>query len=311
MTGMFRHFAIEALADGIWAVVHRIGPPAPGAWAISNAGIVDLGDRTLLFDALMTTDAAAELHELAEELTGRPPGIVVYSHTHNDHVWGGSRFSEATVVSSTRARAALLADGPGEVSSYREAVAERLAFWEAAATNDDPLVRDEAPFFLPYWQGIAATVPTLELRIPDMAFEGRLQIHGRDRRVDLVALGRAHSVADVYMTVPDERVAFCGDLLFVDCHPYLADGDVAGLKEALGVLETSGAERFVPGHGPVGRAADLRTLGRYVDEVGRLAARTGKATAMIPNPYRAWALASFFADNVEFCAGGERRPEGA
>jgi hypothetical protein len=42
-----RHVRIEAVADGVWAVLHR-----EGGWAVANAGIVDLGDATLLFDAL-------------------------------------------------------------------------------------------------------------------------------------------------------------------------------------------------------------------------------------------------------------------
>jgi len=308
MAGTFRHFTIEPLADGVWAALHAIDPPAPDAWAISNAGIVDLGDRTLLFDTLMATDAAAELRGAAEELTGRPPSIVVYSHAHYDHVWGGSRFPEAIVVSTARARDALLAEGPREAGHFREVLSDQLAFWVGAAMNEDALVRQDAPLFLPLWHGIAATLPTLELRVPDLAFDDRLEIHGRDRRVELVGLERAHSAGDLFMILPDERVAFCGDLLFVDCHPYLGDGDLGGLRGALGMLEASGADRFVPGHGPVGRAVELRTLASYVDDVERLATR-GEEAAVIPDPYRAWGLAQFFAENVAFCAGGGRQAE--
>jgi glyoxylase-like metal-dependent hydrolase (beta-lactamase superfamily II) len=308
MVGTLRHFTIERLGDGVWAALHAMDPPAPDAWAISNAGIVDLGDRTLVFDTLTATDAATELRRVAEELTGRPPSIVVYSHAHYDHTWGGSRFPEATVISSARARAAMLAEGLLEVADFRDVLADRLVLWAGAATSDDPLVRQDAPFFLPYWRGIAATLPTLELRYPDLGFEGRLEIHGRDRRVELVALERAHAAGDLFMTVPDESIAFCGDLLFIDCHPYLGDGDIGGLRQALGMLEASGADRFVPGHGPVGRTVDLGTLARYIDDVEGLAARGEEAAAM-PDPYGAWALARFFPVNVEFCAGGGRQAE--
>jgi cyclase len=44
-----RHFTLEPLADGVWAAIHRVG-----GWAVGNAGIVDLGDATLLFDAFLT-----------------------------------------------------------------------------------------------------------------------------------------------------------------------------------------------------------------------------------------------------------------
>lgn len=68
MVGTLRHFTIERLGDGVWAALHAMDPPAPDAWAISNAGIVDLGDRTLVFDTLTATDAATELRRVAEEL---------------------------------------------------------------------------------------------------------------------------------------------------------------------------------------------------------------------------------------------------
>lgn len=308
MVGQFRHFTIEPLGDGVWAVLHRMDPPAPGAWAVSNAGIVDLGDRTVLFDTLMATDAAAELRRATEELTGRPPDVVVYGHAHYDHAWGGGRFPEAMVVSSARARATMLAEGVEEADAFREVLEDRLAVWAGAAASDDPLVRHDAPFFLPYWNGIAATLPTLELRYPDVGFDGRLEIHGRDRWVELVALDRAHAAGDVFMTVPDAKIAFCGDLLFIGCHPYLGDGDVGGLRGALGMLQASGANRFVPGHGPVGGAAEIETLLRYVDDVERLAAQ-GDEAAAIPEPYRSWAFARFFPANLEFCAGGGRQPQ--
>ena len=40
-----RHFRLESLADGVYAAIH-----AEDGWAICNAGIVDLGDRTMVFD---------------------------------------------------------------------------------------------------------------------------------------------------------------------------------------------------------------------------------------------------------------------
>jgi hypothetical protein len=71
-------------------------------------------------------------------------------------------------------------------------------------------------------------------------------------------------------------------------------------------VEASGADRFVPGHGPVGGVAELRTLARYVDDVERLAAEGGNGT-VIPDPYRSWGFARFFALNVEFCVAGGRQ----
>jgi cyclase len=301
MAPQFRHFAIEQLADGVWAALHRMWPPAPDAWAISNAGIVDLGGRTLVFDTLMTTAAAAELSAAAEELTGRPPEVVVLSHGHNDHAWGSSQFPDATIVSSARARAELVAEGFAEVEACRDVLQERLAFWTAAADGDDVPAQADAAFFLPYWHGLADSLTTLELRLPDMAIEGRLDIHGTARRVEITTVDRAHTDGDLILVLPDERVTFCGDLLFVGCHPYLGDGGLGGLRTALAMLEASDSERFVPGHGPVGWAEDLAMLATYLDDVQRIAATAGEA--VVPDTYRAWPLGRFFTANLEFAAG--------
>ena len=48
-----RHFNLEQLADGVYAAIH-----AEEGWAICNAGIIDLGDRTLVFDSFMSPQAA-------------------------------------------------------------------------------------------------------------------------------------------------------------------------------------------------------------------------------------------------------------
>jgi len=301
MGNRFRHFTLEPLADGVWATLFEIAPPAPDAWSISNAGIVDLGGRTLVFDTFMTSAAAAELKMAAEELTGRPPEIAVLSHGHNDHAWGASQFPEATVVSSARTRAQFVAEGAAEVEEYRRVLDERLAFWNDAAHGDDALAREDAPFYLPYWQGLADSLPTLQLRFPDVTIEGRLDLHGTTRRVELMTVGRAHTEGDLVMVLPDERIAFCGDVLFVGCHPYLGDGDLDGLRRALTLLGASGADRFVPGHGPVGRAAELATLAAYLDDVEGLA--TVADGVAIPDAYRSWGLRALFAANLRFAAG--------
>ena len=60
-----RHFRLEQLADGVYAAIH-----SEGGEAIGNAGIVDLGDRTLVYDTFFTPQAAADLRFAAE--TGIP-----------------------------------------------------------------------------------------------------------------------------------------------------------------------------------------------------------------------------------------------
>src|SRR4051812_33749820 len=83
-----KHFTIQKLSEGVWAAINNDNY----GHAICNAGIVDLGDKTLLFDPFMNLDAAAELKAMARELTHKEASIVINSHYHNDHVRGNQLF---------------------------------------------------------------------------------------------------------------------------------------------------------------------------------------------------------------------------
>ena len=52
-----KHFTVKLIAPGIWAAINNDNY----GHAICNAGIVDLGDKTLIFDPFMNLDAAADL----------------------------------------------------------------------------------------------------------------------------------------------------------------------------------------------------------------------------------------------------------
>src|SRR5262245_38185345 len=79
-----KHFKTQQLAPGVWACIHDDNY----GHAICNAGIVDLGDKTIVFDPFMTPEAARDLRRTAETLTGHKVSIVINSHYHNDHIRG-------------------------------------------------------------------------------------------------------------------------------------------------------------------------------------------------------------------------------
>ena len=93
----WRHFGLQQLADGVYAAVH-----ADGGWVICNVGIVDLGERTLIFDTGLSPQGAVELRAAAVALTGRVPYYVVNSHYHNDHIRGNQVFNDGLLVSTAR-----------------------------------------------------------------------------------------------------------------------------------------------------------------------------------------------------------------
>lgn len=93
------HFRLEELAQGVFAAIHT-----PGGGAMSNAGIIDLGDRTLIFDTCQSPEAATDLQRAAATLCGRPVDYVVNSHWHGDHVLGNQTFAAATIIATPTTR---------------------------------------------------------------------------------------------------------------------------------------------------------------------------------------------------------------
>ena len=71
----------EQLADGVFASIAEEGDVAVG-----NAGFVDLGGETLVFDTHVSLTAGRALREAAEEHA--PARTVLLSHWHGDHVYG-------------------------------------------------------------------------------------------------------------------------------------------------------------------------------------------------------------------------------
>jgi len=301
-----KHFRLQQLADGVYAVIH-----IDGGAAIGNAGIVDLGDRTLIFDTFLTPQAAADLPAAAEALTGRPVDAVINSHWHNDHIWGNQVFSANTDIISTEETRRLFIATRGH-GAYEAFMADAEANLEATraqfqATQDES-ERRQLALWIDYHQGVVEAKPNLQIRAPNLTFAQRLAFHGTDRSAELITFVGGHTESDAVLFLPQERIAFMSDLLFIGHHPYLGGGDPDRLRNILERVSDLAPERVVPGHGPVGTANSLGRMSHYVnllDGLAREMVEDGEPEEKIdemtiPEPYDDWLFASFFPGNMHF-----------
>ncbi len=85
--------------------------------------------------------------------------------------------------------------------------------------------------------------------MPGVTFGERLSIDLGGRRVEVRALGLAHTVGDAVVWLPDERILAAGDLV-EDAFPWIdAGSDVAGRARALAYLEALDPAQVLPSHG--------------------------------------------------------------
>ncbi len=299
------HFTVVTLADGVFAAI-----AVNGGAAISNAGIIDLGDRTLIFDTFLTPQAARDLRVVAQELTGRDAGIIINSHYHNDHIWGNQVFSpSAHILSTHKTRELILSEGKNELTSARKTSAARLqAFQKQYKETQNEQERQDLLLWVGYYEALVNNLPALEVRLPDITFQDRLVIFGSARSVELIPFDASHTGNDAILHLQQESIIFAADLVFKDSHPYLGECELSKLLAALQEIGDMQATTLVPGHGPVGTSQDLASNMDYISmcfDTARSLVAAGDTTAErineveLPARFSRWTLARFFALNLE------------
>lgn len=257
------HFVLKQLAAGVWAALAR----DDGA-AFSNAGIVDLGERTLIFDTTNTHLAAQDLRRAALQLTGRPPSFVINSHGHNDHWLGNQVFAADCPIIATAAAREWMPSGAQHIldlqkdpRELRGSLAQAQAQLQAESDERKRAPISAAVARLEFTlQALPEAVPVL----PEQTFENRLYFYGTQRSAALIAPGKAHTSGDCYLALPDDCILFMGDLAFFNRQPFMQHCDPDRWIEVLEELEGTCTNVYVPGHGRLGGKEQVNLLRRYL-----------------------------------------------
>jgi cyclase len=192
-----------------------------GSWWINNTGFLVGRRQAIAIDACSTERRTRQFADAVRRLTPAPVSTLVNTHHHGDHTFGNFVFDGATVVAHERTRAEVLAAGPPSPAL--------AAIWEPVEWGD------------------------VEVAAPFLTFTECVTLWSDERRVEVRHVGTpAHTTNDSYVWLADERVLFCGDLLFNGGTPFVLMGSVTGALDVIeSVLRPLGARTIVPGHGPV------------------------------------------------------------
>jgi cyclase len=208
---------LHELAPGVLAWVQP-----DGSWWINNAGAVTGEDGTIIIDTCATEARTSRFLTLIRDATGDAPvRLAVNTHQHGDHTYGNSMLPESTVLIA------------------HEAAREGLLV--------DPLIDGCPPFWepVPQWGRVTR-------RVPSVVFRDELTLFAGGRRVELHHPGEAaHTLGDLVVWLPDERVLFSGDLLFHGVTPLVLMGNLQGALRSLDWMAKFEPEHIVPGHGSV------------------------------------------------------------
>ena len=110
---------------------------------------------------------------------------------------------------------------------------------------------------------IQEQLTNIEIVLPDVTFTDSARLKYGGREVQLIYVG-GHTPATSIAWLPEEKIAFVGDILWVDQHPYMAQANSLEWINALRRIRSLGAEILVPGHGPICGPDDTKTVEQYI-----------------------------------------------
>lgn len=227
---------LQLLAPNVWAFVQREAPNQSNL-SVSNCGVI-AGPRGLLaIDATSAPVQAKRFRALAERTTGKTFDKVVITHAHPDHTWGLQFLGDGLEVIAQEECAAAIA---------RSSTA-RPVLWNPRN---------------PAWSDGSESY---QLIIPDTTYTEKMTLRGYGpREVQFLWPGRAHTLGDTNVYLPDEKVIFIGDIGFFGVTPLNGSGYVGNWIRVCDQINDMDVTTIVPGHGPVGGKADLEEMKQYL-----------------------------------------------
>ncbi|XXM73251.1 MBL fold metallo-hydrolase [Lysinibacillus sphaericus] len=295
-------FDLFSLSDGVYAA---IAIPGKGAW--SNAGIVDIGNELLVFDSFSTPSAGHELRKQAELLTGKKVKYLINSHYHGDHVFGNQAFRDTTIISTAATKELSIEKNKlGDIDKEIEDTKEYLQNVKQQITlTHDPIIKASLHHQYNEMKKVLNDLPHLEIVLPTVLFEEKLLIEGSRRKVELHCLGGGHTPSDTFMYLPEDKIAFTGDLLTENLHvPIINPEQFIHILKRVGEMKIS---TYVPGHGNAGNKKLLHEIDGYVTYLKTIVTDAIKnkipldillSDFRMPSSYRNWVGVSGIRGNL-------------
>lgn len=221
-----------------------------GGWGWSNAGLVVGDGQSLLVDTLFDLKITARMLDAMTPHTGGAPiSTVVNTHANGDHCYGNQLVRGAEIIATESA-----------AEEMREVPPSMLAALNKAPGEVGDLFRS---FFGAFeFDGIEPVLPT-------RTFTGRFEFEVGGRAVELVEVGPAHTRGDALVFVPEAKVVYTGDILFIGGTPIVWAGPLSNWIAACDLICAADVDHIVPGHGPLTDKAGVVAIRDYLAYVER------------------------------------------
>jgi len=186
-----------------------------------NSTVIEGETGVILIDTGFTDEIGAHLRAHVAKLTKKPVKVIINTHHHGDHTFGNIAFPGAHVISSEMARKLLL-----------EGDADWLAIIEASVGRKFPNTK-----------AVPATEVYANNTKTDIVIDGV--------KLTLWVPDAAHTLGDLMIWLPEDKVLVGGDILVNQITPNFRDAVVKKWVETLAEVQKLPAKAIIPGHGPM------------------------------------------------------------
>ncbi len=210
----------KKVADDVWCFFGALDKPTKeNAGNMANNCYVKTNDGYFLMDTGPSYQFAKQAYSAMKKIAPLPVKYVVNSHNHDDH-WLGNDFYKkefnATLI------------GPETINTnYKEG--DKTRMYNVLPKN-----------------AIEGTHIIKLDKTPKKPFT--LSFGGKEFKIIPMAV-KAHTVDDIFVYMPKEKVLFAGDLVMNGRITSNRDGSVMGQIKAIDMIEKLDWKVLVPGHG--------------------------------------------------------------
>jgi cyclase len=299
-------FEVRKVGDGVWVAV-----AAPAYKVNCNTAIIENDDGVMVVDTHSKPSAARVIVGKLRELTSKPVRYVVNTHFHWDH-WHGNEvypaaYPNAEIVTNQITREAMVKKGLKRIQDHVRTVPVEIAKLRAEVAAAPPAEREKLEGDLHAAEAYLAEVTALKPALPTIAFEQTMKLYRRDREIQLLHLGRAHTEGDVFVYLPKEKIVITGDAV-IGWTPFMGDGYPEEWAATLDRLAQLDFTHIVMGHGDVAGRDWLRTFRAYVHDMVEAVRREAATGATLDEVKQRVTAALAPTYEKSFSAYGEYRP---
>jgi glyoxylase-like metal-dependent hydrolase (beta-lactamase superfamily II) len=271
------YFTVKQVVPGVWALIAKQRTPN---LAVSNAAVIELGDKVMVIDSHLSPSAAREAARIIASITGnKPVRYLVNTHWHPDHTQGNSTYSSAfpgvlDIISHTNTRRDIIAleipflkdqkvTLPKQIADIKQQIASGRK--DGAPMTEQQKRQLQAQ--LTQGEALLKEIENLEITLPTLTLERSMRLYAADREVQILYFGRGHTEGDVVVFLPKEKVLVTGDLL-TNSIPFMRDAFPLEWSASLAGVEKLDYTQNIPGHGDVQQGKErLIILRAFFDDL--------------------------------------------